>query len=120
MTPEEWAKHPQALAMTEAQLQTGVQHLLTAFGWRWYHTHDSRRSQAGFPDLCAVRARDGRLLFAELKAHRGRVRPEQRSWLDDLEAVVRGSWTDDDRDFPESVLWRPSDFLSGTIERVLR
>lgn len=59
-----------------------VEALLNLYGWRWYHTHDSRRSAPGFPDYAAVRGPE--LIFAELKAERGRLRPAQREWLEDL------------------------------------
>jgi hypothetical protein len=48
-------------------------------GWAVYHTHDSRRSEAGFPDLVLVR--DTRLVFAELKSASGRTTPAQEAWL---------------------------------------
>ena len=64
---------------TEAAFQVNVVALLTRFGYRVYHTHDSRRSEAGFPDLIAIR---GRRLFAiELKTARGRVTDAQLDWL---------------------------------------
>ena len=66
-------------------------------GWLVYHTYDSRRSQAGFPDLVMVRS--GRVIFAELKAEKGRIRPEQQMWLDELKKS----------DAVETYLWRPSD-----------
>jgi hypothetical protein len=75
-------------------------------GWRVYHTHDSRRSATGFPDLAMVRG--GRLVFAELKTSRGRVGRDQAGWLDALAGCGA----------VESYLWRPADW--ATIERVLR
>jgi hypothetical protein len=69
----------------EAAFAVKVENLLTLYGWRWYHTHDSRRSPAGFPDYVAVRGPE--LIFVELKAERGRVRPQQREWLEDLIVV---------------------------------
>lgn len=60
-----------------------------AAGWLAYHTHDSRRSEPGFPD--AVFVRDGRIVFAELKAARGRVTPEQRAWLEALGKAAGGA-----------------------------
>ena len=62
-------------ALTEAQLQAAVIDIAERFGWYVYHTHDSRRSQKGWPDIVAVKP--PRVLFIELKTARGRVRPEQ-------------------------------------------
>jgi acetolactate synthase regulatory subunit len=48
-------------------------------GFHVYHTHDSRRSDAGFPDLFLVR--NGRAIAAELKATDGKVTKAQENWL---------------------------------------
>lgn len=66
-------------------------------GWLAYHTHDSRRSAAGFPDLVLVRG--DRLIFAELKTDAGKVTPAQNAWLDRLGDAV-----------PEVYVWRPKDW----------
>jgi hypothetical protein len=102
-----------ALAMSEEELQTAVTHLATLYGWRWYHVYDSRRSNPGFPDL--VLTRRGRLIFCELKSQRGKVRPEQQDWLNDLDEVERKTGG-----LVVARLWRPSDWLSNEIEEVLR
>jgi hypothetical protein len=47
--------------------------------WFVYHTHDSRRSVAGFPDL--VLLRPPQIVVAELKVGKNRVTPEQNLWL---------------------------------------
>lgn len=86
---------------------------LEARAWLVYHTFDSRRSQPGYPDLTLVRASDGRLIHVELKRERGTFRPEQVIWLGELREVARERGT-------EVYTWRPSDWLSGEIERVLR
>lgn len=102
-----------AKSMTEAQLQEGVEARLKAYGWRWYHTRDSRRSAYGFPDICAVRSRDGRLIFAELKVEdekRGKLTEAQEAWLADI-CAVRGV---------RAYLWRPRDLLSGLVDEALR
>lgn len=54
-------------------------------GWMAYHTHDSRKSEPGFPDIIAVRG--GRVLAIECKRERGRVRPEQVMWVEALSEV---------------------------------
>lgn len=97
------------LAWSEGQLQQHVILLATALGWRHYHTHDSRRSPVGFPDLVMVHAAHGRLLFRELKAERGRYRAGQREWLEELAAAGADAGT-----------WRPRDVVSGRVERELR
>lgn len=65
-----------AADMKEAVLQAQIEQLARTLGWLVYHTHDSRRSQAGFPDLVLVHARQRRVLWRELKTQKGRVRPE--------------------------------------------
>lgn len=47
--------------------------------WWCYHTHDSRRSVAGFPDL--VLLRPPQLIVAELKIGKNKPTPEQNLWL---------------------------------------
>lgn len=101
-----------ARQMTERELQDNVIACAETLGWLVYHTHDSRRSPAGFPDL--VLARDGRLILAELKTERGRVRAEQAAWLAALGEV------DANRGGVEVYIWRPSHWLSGEIEAILR
>ena len=71
--------------MTEKDLQALVVGAADAGGWLVYHTHDSRRSPAGFPDLVLVRGTE--VLFVELKSERGRVRPDQQVWMDALDRV---------------------------------
>lgn len=71
-----------------------------------YHTHDSRFSEKGFPDLTIVL--HGRVIFAELKSEKGKVSLAQEKWLDELD--VAGA---------EVYLWRPTDWANGEIERIL-
>lgn len=90
--------------MTEAELLASVRDACAWFGLRCYHTHDSRRSEAGFPDLVIV---GRRVIFAELKAH-SRVSRAQLEWLDAL------------RDAGARVyLWRPENW-PDQITRELR
>lgn len=93
-------------AVTEREFMTTVVRYATLKGWFVYHTHDSRRSNPGFPDL--VLARDDVLIFAELKAEKGRVSKEQVEWLEVLGAANHG----------RAYLWRPSSW--SLIEAVLR
>ena len=69
--------------MTEAELQEAVRQLATLLGWLTYHTYDSRRSNAGFPDLVLAHPERG-VIFAELKSTKGKVTPEQREWCQTL------------------------------------
>jgi len=94
--------------ISEKQFQAQVLQLARLSGWLTYHTHDSRRSQAGFPDLVLVRP--PAVLFAELKSEGGGLRPEQRGWLRALEAcpgVAVRLWMPGDWPEVEEVLARP-------------
>jgi hypothetical protein len=82
----------------EKEFQAAVVALARANGWLVYHTHDSRRSASGFPDL--VLLRDGVLLFAELKAAEGSPSDDQRAWLAALEAVAGVA----------AYCWKPADW----------
>ncbi len=73
------------LRVSEEDYQQQVIDLARFYRWdRRYHTHDSRRSAGGFPDLVMVHVREGRVIFAEFKAMTGKVSLEQRGWLWDL------------------------------------
>lgn len=86
------------LFIPEEALDRMVCDLATATGWTFtYHTHDSRRSESGFPDR--VFLKPPRVVFAELKAEKGRIRPKQREWLAALAQC-----------HVEVYLWRPSDW----------
>lgn len=93
--------------MSEAALLAAVRDLARLTGWLTYHTHDSRRSEAGFPDLTLVNVRQGRIIFAELKTAIGRTTQQQDEWLAALAAVGC-----------ETALWRPADLPE--IARILR
>jgi hypothetical protein len=95
-----------ARSTTEAELLAFVRDLALLRGWLVHHAGDSRRSDAGLPDLILVRP--PRVVFAELKTERGRLRPEQKLWIDALGACPG----------IEAYLWRPSD--SDAIVSALR
>lgn len=95
--------------ISERDFQALVGGVARLYGWRYAHFHDSRRqvrpgvfvgdrAAQGFPDLCLVR--DGRLVFAELKGEKGKLRPPQVEWLEALRQV----------EGLEVYLWRPSDW----------
>jgi hypothetical protein len=100
--------------MTESELQSAVIEMAHVFGWRVAHFRPAMNATgrwrtpvaadgAGFPDL--VLARDRIVIYAEMKADGGRLSDAQKDWL----AVL-----------PNSCVWRPSDWKSGEIERILR
>jgi hypothetical protein len=93
--------------LTESQLQALVLELAVQAGFLAFHDHDSRRNARGLPDLILLHRRTGRLVFVELKSATGRVRPEQQVWLEAL------------RIRHEAYLWRPVDWFSGEIPRIL-
>ena len=93
-------------SMTEKEFQSQVLELAEATGWLCYHTYNSQRSQAGFPDLVLVRG--DRLIFAELKREKGRVTSHQRAWLEALQQTIAA----------EVHTWRPSDW--ERVEQILK
>lgn len=96
-------------AESEEALQQKVIQIARFCGWWVYHPPRNRPSGktgrvvpvlgtvAGWPDLTLVR--EPEIMFAELKAERGRVRPEQSVVLERLAACGL-----------ETHIWRPSDW----------
>jgi len=72
--------------ITEAQFQAQVDCLLDWAGFDHYHTHDSRRSDGGFPDLIAVNpfVSPARKLAIELKVKPNKPTSEQLYWLETM------------------------------------
>lgn len=83
MTVEEFRRHGHR-KLPEAELQEQLRELCRARGLLHYHTHDSRRSEAGFPD--SVVCGPGGVAFFELKREDGRVSAAQRVWIEGLRA----------------------------------
>ena len=102
------------LRQSEKEFSAAVVEYARLCGWRVYRTWRSDHSPAGFPDLTMTRG--GKLFFAELKAERGRVSPEQQGWLEALRDVI--PHTDYPHRWIRVFLWRPSDWPQ--IERELR
>ncbi|WP_149183284.1 VRR-NUC domain-containing protein [Streptomyces sp. TRM49041] len=96
-----------AAVASEEQWRRQVREIATRYGWELaYHTADSRRSDAGWPDEVFGHITQRRTLFVEFKSDTGRLRPEQRVWLAHLA----------DSGF-EVAVWRPRDL--HTVLRVL-
>lgn len=92
--------------MTEAQLQRAVLELAGWLRLRAYHTHDSRRSQRGFPDIVCVGPHG--LIWAELKSASGTLTDDQWSWQYALLTAGQRAY-----------VWRPCDWPEP-IETQLR
>jgi hypothetical protein len=90
-------------SISERDFQNRVVELARLRHWLVYHTHDSRRSDPGFPDLVMVRG--GVLVFAELKSQKGRTTLAQREWLLGLDGVGRTSY-----EVVKVHVWRPADW----------
>jgi hypothetical protein len=109
--------------LTEKLFQRQVVELAKMLGWRVFHPFLSKWSERGFPDLTMVRARDRRLIFAELKAEAGRLTPAQGEWQELLGAIsdaacgIPPSEVRDGRRI-EVHVWKPSNF--DEIQAVLR
>jgi hypothetical protein len=107
--------------LSEAQFQKQVLALAKLRGWRVAHFKTAQTAKGayvtpvaadgkGFPDLVMVRAEPGfvaRLIFAELKADRGRLGPQQLEWI---QALAESD--------AEMYVWRPADW--DEIEEVLK
>lgn len=89
---------------SEREFQREVVKRALLFGWKVYHTYDSRRSAAGFPDLVMVR---DKVIFVELKTETGKLSKEQEDWIG---ALANASM--------EAHVWRPS--MMDQIVRILR
>ena len=83
----------------EKQWQATVIQAAQTLGWTTYHTHDSRRSEPGFPDL--VLAREPLLMFVELKTDKpsSKCTDAQKRWLTLLANCGQACY-----------VWRPSDW----------
>lgn len=79
----------------EAVLQDRLRNLCRLLALPHYHTHDSRRSEGGFPDSVIVRDPAGWarpwLLLVELKSEKGKPSPGQSMWGGVLRAAEEAS-----------------------------
>lgn len=96
-----------AKRMSEAALQENVAAAARVMGWMAYHTYRSTRSEPGFPDWVFLKG--NRMVVAELKSTTGKTTAAQEQWLAAFR-LVPGC---------EAYVWRPWDWLSGDVMRVL-
>lgn len=99
--------------MSEADLQTAVLDLCRLRHVLVHHCRPSLtqsgrwataiQGDGGFPDLVLAGTRG--VLFRELKSAGGRLSPQQRAWLEQLDHA------------DDVAVWRPEDLVSGRIQR---
>lgn len=119
MRPEAAIRDPRtdlSIPVTEAQLQQAVIETARTFGWRVAHFRPAQTKHGwrtpvaadgkGFPDLCMVNPRSGRLIFAELKASKGKLTAEQEAWMRDLAAALPAA---------DVCLWTPEDWPNRIV-----
>lgn len=104
--------------MSERELQRNVLAMAKVLGWRSAHFRPAQTVHgwrtpvqgdgAGFPDLVLLRR--GRGLAIELKREGKDPETAQWEWLEAFESVPGF----------QAYVFRPSDWLSGRVERVLR
>lgn len=101
--------------ISEATFTQQVIQLARVLGWRVAHFRPAMTKggrwvtpmsgDVGFPDLVLIKP--GRIIFAELKAEKGRLTPAQEKWLETAKAAGI-----------QACLWRPRDI--DQIEHILR
>lgn len=93
--------------MLEADLQNTIIEMCGWFGLYVYHTHDSRKSAGGFPDLVIIG--DHGVLYRELKTEKGHLSKDQAEVLERLRKAGQ-----------DAAVWRPSDLALGAIRGELQ
>ena len=120
------------VTMNERELQEAVIELAQVLGWKVAHFRPAQNARGnwrtpvaadgkGFPDLVMVSSTT--IAFIELKSAKGKLTTEQKDWIGDLMNVKSGPpnaylITSDNR--LAVGVWRPEDWISGTIEEYLR
>lgn len=64
--------------VTEKALMETIIEAAHLYGWKTYHTYDSRRSEPGYPDLALCRP--PRYVLIECKTETGRLTEHQVEW----------------------------------------
>lgn len=92
----------------ETEFKNWIMRVARERGWKVNHVWKTRNERGvwittcapGWPDLTLVR--DGRIVFIECKAKRGRVEPDQDEWLDELAKIPCAEvWVADARQWQE-------------------
>ena len=105
----------------------GYRGLRTSAGLRGLRVLDTRtpakRYSKGFPDLVLLKVGDSlwdsRLVFAELKSQKGQPTKDQFHWLTLLGRLADLFECVTTVKVIEVVIWRPLDWLDGTVEAAL-
>jgi hypothetical protein len=95
----------------EKNLGDNIVNAARRFGWLVHRDPTFRATAAdpGYPDLTLVRG--GRIIFAELKSEAGELAPDQIAWRDAItDDIGRVRW----------YCWRPTDWIAGRIDEILR
>lgn len=100
--------------LSEREFQALVTETAELFGWLWGHWRAGQTKHgwrtpvegplgAGWPDLVLMRARDGRVIFAELKRDGAKLTAEQLELREYMTSeTFLGRF--------QHVVWRPADF----------
>lgn len=104
MSAEEY-RRLEAGKMSETQLLEHIRSACRKLGLKCYHTHNSKHSERGFPDLVIL---GNPVLFRELKSSTGKVTPDQQAWLDELREKGQ-----------DAGVWRPADWVAGHVQKRL-
>ena len=95
--------------LSEKDLQEQILAEAETYNWLVFHDNDSRRNNAGVPDLVLVKG--GKIIFAELKreSKRAKLRDDQVVWIEELKRassknVMVAVWRPSDRDHIWAVL----------------
>lgn len=116
---------------TERDFQQAVMDLAHLSGWETLHVRTSMQQgryltattgtmAKGWPDLVLIHRSRQRLLIVELKADKGRLRPDQSRVLSMLWQVIEGPG----RDWVQVAVWKPADWdlieatLTNRMEKV--
>lgn len=115
-----WIQADEMMEIGRDGLQERVRQRAIAYGWKFFHTWNSQKSAAGFPDCEMVRP--PYMIKVELKRQHEEPTPDQQGWLDayaEIERAIkaagyRGAWP-----YLRVRVWRPMDLLDGTIDKEL-